>query len=299
MKPYYLFAIGPMSSALQSVSAKYYNIKTARVNVFCNTLFKAIGAALFFLVLNSFKMSYNPVTLLCGIGFGVCYALCTMFDLMALKIGPVSLTAMFLNFSLVMPVLFGIFFYKEYPSYLFYIAFVILMASILLITLKKSDGETKEASVNPKWFLYATLALLLNGGCCTIQTFHQRYWQGKGMEGHCKSEFMLYAMIFVILFCAVGTFITMNKGWERKERIDTVKNSAIYGGVTGLLNGALNLCTMIAVLHFDAKIVFPIMCGGALIVTILMSLILFKEKMTVKQWIGVGLGAVAIVLLNM
>ena len=298
MKPYYLFALGPVASALQGVSSKYYNVKTKKANAFCNIAFMALAVILFFFFINKFRVTYNNVTFICGLGFGACYALCTIFNLIALKVGPISLTTLFLQFSLVLPVIFGIFFYYEYPGYLFYIAAALLAASILLIILKKSDGENKEAAVNPKWLLYAFISLFMNGGCCIVQTFHQRYWQKQGLDGHCKSEFMIFGMLFVIIFCIVGAFVTM-RGWKKEEVADTVKNSMIYGGISGIMNGVLNLCTMIAVLHFDAKIVFPIMCGGALIVTILMSLILFKEKMTVKQWIGVGLGAVAIVLLNM
>ena len=208
------------------------------------------------------------------------------------------MTSLFLQFSLVLPVIFGIFVYSEYPGYLFYIAAALLITSILLITLKKSDEKSEEAGVNAKWLICALLSLFINGGCCIVQMFHQRYWQEEGLAGYCQNEFMIYGMLFVIIFGAIGAIITM-KDWKKEEIADTVKNSVIYGGMAGIMNGVLNLCSLINILHFDAKIVYPIECGGGLMLTIILSLIVFKERMTVKQWIGVGFGAVSIVLLNM
>ena len=46
-----------------------------------------------------------------------------------------------------------------------------------------------------------------------------------------------------------------------------------------------------------AAIFFPIVNGGHLILTTLSALVLFKEKLTVRQWIGIAVGIVSVVLL--
>ena len=42
---------------------------------------------------------------------------------------------------------------------------------------------------------------------------------------------------------------------------------------------------------------FPIVNGGGLMLTTLTATLLFKERLSKKQWIGLALGAIAVILL--
>ena len=64
MKPYYLLVLGPVSSAFQGISSKYYNVKTKKANVFCNIAFMALAVILFFFFYNKCKVTYNTAILL-------------------------------------------------------------------------------------------------------------------------------------------------------------------------------------------------------------------------------------------
>jgi drug/metabolite transporter (DMT)-like permease len=68
----------------------------------------------------------------------------------------------------------------------------------------------------------------------------------------------------------------------------------IVCGICIAVNNVLNLYLSGAM---DSAVFFPIVNGGGLILTTLSALILFKEKLSVKRWIGIIFGIVAVILL--
>lgn len=47
----------------------------------------------------------------------------------------------------------------------------------------------------------------------------------------------------------------------------------------------------------DSAVFFPVVNGGGLVLTTLAAVLLFKEKLSKKQWIGVVLGIASVVFL--
>lgn len=47
----------------------------------------------------------------------------------------------------------------------------------------------------------------------------------------------------------------------------------------------------------DSAIFFPIVNGGGLVLTTLAAVLLFKERLSVKQWMGVAFGIISVVFL--
>jgi drug/metabolite transporter (DMT)-like permease len=47
----------------------------------------------------------------------------------------------------------------------------------------------------------------------------------------------------------------------------------------------------------DSAVFFPLVNGGHLVLTTLSAVVFFREKLTVKQWIGVGVGILSVLCL--
>jgi multidrug transporter EmrE-like cation transporter len=68
----------------------------------------------------------------------------------------------------------------------------------------------------------------------------------------------------------------------------------IAGGVGVALNNQINLYLSGVV---ASAVFFPIVNGGGLILITAASVVLFREKLTARQWLGLALGIVATLLL--
>ncbi|MFQ9422559.1 MAG: hypothetical protein ACLSTV_10770 [Coriobacteriales bacterium] len=66
----------------------------------------------------------------------------------------------------------------------------------------------------------------------------------------------------------------------------------------GVINALLNLFVMLAVAYLSPGVVFPVIFGGGLILTLLLSVAIFKEKLNRYRIIGFVIGVISIVPMN-
>ena len=292
---YLILAGGAFVNMLQTVFIKSYDKRMKKSNNFIFTLFVGIAVMTFYLAINGFRYEFDLFTALCGLAFGVSYLTCMVFNVMALTTGPVAFASLFVNFAMLIPIAVGIFAYGEYPKLLFYIGMVLLLAA--LVILKLGGGAAKGGvRVTSKWMLCTFVAFLTNGICASLQPYHQR--QTGGLY---KSEFMVTAMAFVIVVCAAALLIGRKSARARGEESILVcaKKAGIFAFCSGVCNGLTNLTIMVATGHAPQTVIFPIVCGGGLIMVLLVSAIFYKEKLSKLQWTAVAVCFASFLMIGM
>ena len=65
------------------------------------------------------------------------------------------------------------------------------------------------------------------------------------------------------------------------------------------MNGAVDFLIIYLNVRVAASVMFPMISGIGLVVVFLYSLLLHKEKFTVRQYIGYAVGLISVVLLNL
>ncbi|MDD6995545.1 MAG: EamA family transporter [Candidatus Borkfalkiaceae bacterium] len=179
--------------------------------------------------------------------------------------------------------------YDNTVSVPFAIGLILLAVSLFFLGKKNSEKEEKKISI--KWLLFVSIAFVSNGICSILQTHQQRK-----CAGNYKSEFMMVAMAIVFLFCLITIMINFKRN---KEVLSiNVKKGWWIAVLYALCNALLNLSVMLSVGKISPGIVFPVICGGGLILALILSEIVFKEKLSSFQYVGFVLGVVSIVLLN-
>jgi len=68
----------------------------------------------------------------------------------------------------------------------------------------------------------------------------------------------------------------------------------LISGATVAVNNKFNLYLSGVM---DSSVFFPIVNGGGLVLTTLAAVVLFREKLTKKQWLGIAVGILAVLLL--
>lgn len=259
----------------------------------------ALFACLFFVLVSRFQFDFNVRFLPYSLLFAISYSICTIFGVLAFKNGSLMITGLIFSFSLLLPTFYGLIAYGEKSGVLFWIGLLLLCVSLICINIKSTKkrksaeleniAQGDKCKVNIKYLIFLFLSFVGNGCCSIFQTAEQ-----KAFNGAYKSEFMIIALLSSAILLFVFSFIK-----ERKEIKSSIKESIILGGASGILNGLLNLCVMFSVNAFPTSIVFPIICGGALIVNYLLAVIFFKEKYTKVQYIGLFVGFLSVILLNL
>lgn len=287
-----LLIVCVVAAAIQSPLKKIYQSKTSK-GVFLFSAMISLVAAMFFGVgALVAKPAFEAALLPYAIGFAVCYGVCIITGVWALGLGSLALTSLFSSYSLIFPSLYGLLFWDNPVFLTQVIGLVFLLVSLYLTNMgKKQPGEEREKQhFSAKWLICVVLMAVSNGGCAILQQEQQRQFAGAY-----KNEFMFIAlMIVVVVLLAVGI------PRERRDVRELLRFGTVPAVLTGLFNGLTNLLVMmIANVMVPAFIFFPIVSAGGMVISYVLSVTWFKERFSSVQKLGILLGLVALVLLNL
>ena len=230
----------------------------------------------------SFEVKVFPY----AVGFGVCYAVASIFTMLALRTGPITLTSLFLQMSLIAVTIWGLFFWNGKTTPLVIVGLILVVVAITLCLWK---GNKEEKGFSLKWLLYAFLAFATNAGCTIIQRTEQIVFQ----EQHVV---MMMAFSMIIAF---ATCLVLYLKGDKTDSVAIIKKGGIYPVLTAAFNIVLNVCVIaLGNSVLSPSLVYPTLAIGGLGLTTLFSVFLFKEKLKWWQWVGFGVGVVAIAILS-
>lgn len=283
--------------SIQQISQKAYNKKVGG-GAFIFSAASALVAMLVFLIASKGELSFQMEVVGYSVLFAVGYCMALAFSFLAIANGSLSLTSLVLQFSLIIPTFYGIFFLQEETDFFLFAGIALLVASIVLVNIpvgekKEKNAETEKTEKNQnkttwKWALFALLMFIGNGGCSTVQKMQQIHFNGLY-----KSEFMIVALIITTVALVVISLFT-----ERKEMLPALKKGVGYYAVYGVANGISNLIVLLLATKMSSSIVYPVLSAGGIVITSFVSVFVYKEKMNLFQKIGLILGVLAIVALN-
>ena len=279
-----LIALAVAGISLQDFLKKKYNCTESgeRISIYCFNLMLVISAMIFFVPMTGGSFEINGELIFFAALFAVTYFCATFFSIRAIKEGSMSLTSLFMSYALIIPTLYGVVFRNEDFG-----AVKISGMALLLISLYFVSNVKKGEKISGKWFLYVILMFLGNGLCSTFQRVYQIRSGGDG-----KAEFMIIALGIIAIAMVILVAVT-----EKKVSLPKIKNGGIFAVFCGLANGGVNLLTMILA-KYPASIVYPTISAGGIILTFILAKFVFREKMSVNQYIGFCIGVVSVVLLN-
>lgn len=270
--------------SFQNVIRKAYSVKYSGGSFVFTALSSAF--AVVFFVVTSGGLKFTDEFFVHSVWFSVSYSASVLFSLLAIKIGPLSLSALINSCSLVIPTFYGIFVLGEPVNRFLVAGIVLLLVSLVLINLEKK-GERK---ISLKWIICIFLSFLGNGICSTVQKVQQI-----DFSGEYKNEFMIVALVITTI-----TLFIISLFAEKKESFTYMKIGFPFYVPCGIANGLMNLLVMTLTTWggMPASVMFPLISAGGIMVTSTISVLCYKEKLSINQIFGVILGVFSIALLN-
>ncbi|MBE7050759.1 MAG: hypothetical protein E7394_08375 [Ruminococcaceae bacterium] len=271
---------------VQNMHTKKYIRKNDGKGPFIYASISALAAAITFVILGGGNLDFTWDTLAYSVGFALSYSLCNICTFCAIQAGSLALTSLFTSYSLIIPSMCAIALFDEPVTKWLIIGTGLMLLSLTLVNLPEKGSGLK---VSFKWFWFAFLAFAGNGLCSTVQTIQQRTF-----DGAYKNEFMIVALLISSAISAISSIVA-----ERGTIIRSIKTGSPLAVANGCINAFVNLFVMMLVMTMNASVVYPLISVGGIVLTGLVSVLVYKEKLSVKQIAGIVTGAGAIVFLNM
>ena len=280
-----LVALVLLQSGL-GICVKHFNIKTENEKrpTLWYLLFMSGASLIVSLAFCGFRPEFHSGTVIMAAVFAVLFESTIILEVLAMRHGPLSLTSLMVSYSLFIPTLYGIIFLKEKITAFLIIGVVLLAASIAFISLKKNGGER---SASLKWGVYATVMLVCNGVLGVVQKKHQI-----DFPGLYQKEFVAYSMMFVLAMTVVLLLVTRSKPTKV-----ILSAGGKFAAPAGAMCGLLNMLVLYLAARIPASLMYPFVSAGVIVVSTLAAVLLYREKLTRNELIGLIIGAVSVVFL--
>lgn len=294
---YLLLAVSMLACLLGTILKKQWSRQYPE-NAFMLHLFNAaisiVSAASLWALTGFQRMQISRFTLLLGILFGVVTALQAIFHLKAFEKGPFSYTSVLVSLSTIIPALSGALLWNETVTAV-QIVGILFMLICFACSVEPTSSE-KKATLS--WFLYVGLAFLLTGLIGVLQKWHQNTAYKNELDG-----FLIIAFLMSFLYSLLCILLLRSKPKKSDQdpsirlRGHALTSAILLMAVAGICVAANNKINLYLSGVMDSAVFFPTVNGGGLILSTLAALLLFREKPSKKQWLGIAFGIVAVVLL--
>ena len=250
--------------------------------------FNIISSAVWFLTLlsiNHFSAELSLQTILWGMLYGLVQAGFLLFKAKAMNTGPVSLTTLIGNCSLVLSTVFSVIVLNETISIPQLFAMIALVCSFFLCTYTKGIGKA-----NSMWIIYCICFFVLAASVGIIFKCYSKF-QGQKNAG---DMMIIASVVMIAIFSATKLF---NRNGKRTEKFGT--KYLLIAIVCGILSCVYNRVNIYLSGVLDASIFFPGFNGGVCILSLFLGVILFRERPSKIQATGLIAGTLAIITIGL
>lgn len=248
-------------------------------------------------------------TVLLGILLGVAMALGSIFKLSALNCGPMSFTVMIITASMIIPAFSGYIIWDEPMSVWKVIGTAMMLVAAYFSTEKKADSSEKKQST--KWLVFSFLAFLFQGIIGVTQKFQRKHSEPGYDSDEQMATFLIIAFTSAALLCLISYLVTRSKENKTAAAASCISDTASIAPASGISTNRLIACTLICAafitfLHninlflsgvLPSAFLFPVQNGGTTMVSVVVAMTLFREKISGRRIIGFCIAMAAIVVL--
>lgn len=252
-------------------------------------LFNFVGGfgALAFLLCNGVEFSISSYSMILAVIFAFATAFTQFFLLMAMATGSMSYSVLISYLGLIVPTIYSIAIGAQSVK-----VYQIVGLLLMLLTLYLGVGAKGKAKITLKWLLYAFGSFVALGVVGMVQFLHQSSAYKGEINGFLIWSFILMTVIFYVLY------LFSRKGTTEAPRY-VVRSKASWMALgTGVIIGVTNQVNLWLSGVLPSVVFFPIINGGVIILSGIASVVLFREKLSKAQTIGIFTGILSVCLLG-
>ena len=197
----------------------------------------------------------------------------------------VTVTSLSSKLSVVLPTLAGVVLFSEKLNFVATMGIVLALVALVLVVGGKNTTN-KELKIN--WLLPVLIFFGTGTGDILMKLTEQQNTSDD--MGFMIAFIYFIAMLFGFLVVAFDLIRGKSK-WQWRSAI---------GGITlGVINFFSTFCVYNAMRCFDNVVLFPIYNIGVVCLTALTGWLLFKEKLTWKNYLGLAIAIIAVILITL
>ena len=212
-----------------------------------------------------------------GFVTGVLFLACYLVFQVSVRRNGVVLSSAFSKLGLMVSIVMSVLFFGEKPTVLQTLGFLLAVGAICLMNYQKEKAGSG--------FNIGLLLVLFFGGASDAMA---KVFEEMGTVSQ-QPQYLFYTFLVALVLC---TALMLHK----KQRMG--RWELLFGTLIAIPNFVSTRFMLKALADIPAVIAYPAFSVGTILVVTMAGVLFFKERLTKRQWIGIGVILVALVLLN-
>ncbi|MDP4118700.1 MAG: hypothetical protein Q8873_05865 [Bacillota bacterium] len=256
-------------------------------------LISTVICAVIFVLLSLVTGGVSVYTLVAGIALGILTNCANLFKVLAFSSGPLHYSNLIITSSFVIAAMYD---YTlggkpiEFPKDYIRIAVMIILLLFVFISQDNKKGDTKATL---RWIGFCMVAFFANGFIGIVQRVHQT------SDYRDQRTFMLAVTFVISTLFSAAIYKVISKKTHQNSSITLTSKGAVYAYSAGIFLFVMHYINLFLSGVMPSAIFFPLVNGGSIFLTSVASIVFFKEKITVKQLIGIIGGIACIVIIGL
>ncbi|MBE6542569.1 MAG: hypothetical protein E7672_09035 [Ruminococcaceae bacterium] len=246
----------------------------------------AVGTVVLLILRGSSLKEVAPITVVYSVVYALCLIISQWCYTMAMQKGDTSICSTVFSFGFIPPIIFGIVVWSEAVSILKFIGMLVVIPAIILSSFS-SDNRNK-VKIKLSFMIPIIIAMSASGGLGIMQKVQQR------------SEYPDQLGAFLIISFAISGVISLISAMIVPSDNDKILSKEVLSSsFVGVFFAANNLLNTTLVGRLPSAVFFPIFNIGVILMSLILSIVLYKEKFTKKKLVILLLGVTSIMLISL
>ncbi|MBP3448562.1 MAG: EamA family transporter [Clostridia bacterium] len=280
MNSYLMIVVADFFLATSFVFQKKYQ-KTAGTTLKAGLTYNTwmgIFCAVMFFVMNNFRINLTAYSVMMSAFSTITGMLYVFIGFKILEMGNVAHYTFFLmSGGMVLPYIFGVLFLNEELTLLRTIGLVAIVAAIAI-------SNTGEKKLGRKPLLLCIAVFVLNGLCSIVSKLHQI---SPASELITSSDYAFLVVVWKVVLCSISLLV-IGKRCPGEKIVKLPMKTAIWVILFAAVSDGLSYVLQLAgASTVPASVLFPMVTGGSVILTSLAGTLVFQERLSGRQVLGI------------
>ena len=297
---YTLLVVSVCAASFNSLLLNRSKLARPQQIFYYNLLGVALWCILLFLF-NGFKIYIDWTVAFWGMLYGVIQTLFLWAKTSAMSTGPVSITTLVGNCSMPISIIVSFILWQEPATIFDILGLIVLMGGIFLSTYHKDSTP-----ISRKWKWYTVFFFLFSAGVGLVFKAYSK----SGNPSNATDMMFVSAIVMLFLYSVILSFVgnwkikqlsisTFIANWNLKQVSDGhIGKFICFSLISGFSSCLYNRLNVTLSGELDAIIFFPVFNGGVILLSAILGMVIGKEKTTIRQKIGLGVGIIGIVIIG-
>lgn len=285
MISYIIVLLAVLCFALQFAITKVYEqcVKQTAVTSFVMLVIAGIVGAIIYLCVGGFKVNVSLISIALASIFAIIMIPYYIVSIKVLSLGSLAIYSMFMMLGgMLLPFVYGLLFLNESVSWGKIAGCVIMSVFIVLQGIAQNEAENRKIKNKQLFFILCLCIFVVNGLTGVIATVHQNHTNAVDEISFTVLTCVITVFLGLIAFIVAWLFQKKSQNFTQLKNIIKVK-PLILVSVIGAAMHTGNYLILKAASHIPATVQFPLISGGTIVFSALISVLCFKEKMSKKE----------------